>query len=483
MRELSLGRVALIAPLLLSFGVGCAGATENDDEMIVSPLASSVAPAAANPPGGGGGTTDPCIYVPGPPGFGPGPGDADPYFGCLGTASYGATNLDYQIRGLAIQSDDKIIAVGSVFSQMSNNNDVWVARFTAAGKLDTTFGNGGFYTKNFTAPFGGGESAEAAVVQPDGHIVIAGGFQNENAIDKAGFLIRLDANGVPDPGFGTGGSVLLTGKTTWVRAIALQPNDQLAIAGENCPGNATTCVATMGRFDGISGAPDLVFAPGTGGIASTMFGASPAAHANALAVANLDDVVIAGDTHPNASGTDIGVMKFNGNIVDTSFGTNGVKTYDSLSNETAYGIAVGPGGGWVVAESSPFSASFVVRRLNYNGVQNTTYGTNGRAFASFAGTGAASYAIMYASNALTIVAGVANTASGKSRMAVARFTGTGALDTAFSDDGQATFSASADTAWATAMARQSNGKLIVAGWSRQAAPGSKKRAALVRVLY
>lgn len=481
----SVSPVAVVVPLLLSLGVGCAGTTEaedGDDEMMVSPLASSVAPAAANPPGGGG-TTDPCIYIPGPnlPGLVPGPGDADPYFGCLGAASYGVANFDYQIRGLAIQSDDKIIAVGSVYSQMSNNNDVWVARFTAGGKLDTTFGNGGMYTKNFTAPFGGGESGEAVVVQPDGHIVIAGGFQNENAFDKAGFLIRLDANGAPDSSFGNNGSVLLTGKATWIRAIALQPNDQLAIAGENCPGNAATCVAIMGRFDGVTGAPDPAFASGTGGIASTKLGGLDTAHAYGLA-ANGDDVVIAGDTRTGSPGTDIGVMKFDGNAVDSTFGVSGIAKFNSQTVEAAYGAAAVPAGGWVLAEGSSSSTTFTVRRLNANGTPNLAFGGSGRVSVGFGGTGATSYAVHYAPNGLTVAAGVAYTAGGKARMGVARFTSTGALDTNFSDDGLAMFTARADTAWANAIARQSTGRLIVAGWSRAATAGSNKRAALVRIL-
>lgn len=481
MRAHSLRPAVVVAPFLLSLGIGCAGTTESDDESLVRPLASSVDPAGANPGGGSsGGTTDPCNYIPTPPG--PGPGDADPSFGCLGTASHGTADSDYQIRGLAVQSDDKIIAVGSVSS--GTNSDVWVARFSANGKLDATFATGGMYTKNFTAPLGGMESAEAVTVQPDGHIVVVGGFQTDNGIDKAGFLIRLGANGFPDPGFGVGGTVLLTGKTTWARGIVVQPHDQIAFAGENCPGNGVPCAATMGRFHGITGAPDLVFAPGTGGVVSTRFGGTGSARAYGLTGYQYQDqVVLAGVTQGATPGTDIGAMKFNGNVVATSFGTNGMSTYNTLSWETAYGISAGPTGGYLLAEAAPLSASFAIRKISYDGVQSTSWGTNGRALASFAGTGAASYAALGLPNALVAAAGVATTSGGKSRMAVARFNPQGVLDPSFSGDGQATFTARADNSWGNAIARQSTGKLIVAGWSRDDAAGSKMRAAMVRVLF
>ncbi len=81
----------------------------------------------------------------------------------------------------------------------------------------------------FTAAFD-----EALAVVPTGsRLVIVGRIHTAASGDDAG-VIRLGANGHLDPTFGSGGVVRidLAGSTDVARAVALQPNGRIVIAGE-----------------------------------------------------------------------------------------------------------------------------------------------------------------------------------------------------------------------------------------------------------
>src|SRR6516162_5306557 len=85
---------------------------------------------------------------------------------------------------------------------------VWLAVFSLpnlvmaqAGSLDPTFGTNGIVTTANTV-------ANAAALQSDGKIVVAGSVANPQNFQQGG-LLRYTSSGVLDSGFGTGGKVLM----------------------------------------------------------------------------------------------------------------------------------------------------------------------------------------------------------------------------------------------------------------------------------
>ncbi len=73
-------------------------------------LAGGSVRAAA--PGPNPGPISPCIPMPQPIGHPPPKaGDIDVWFGCLGSSVYSASNIDVQIRALAIQPGDKRVTM------------------------------------------------------------------------------------------------------------------------------------------------------------------------------------------------------------------------------------------------------------------------------------------------------------------------------------------------------------------------------------
>ncbi|HET7591341.1 MAG TPA: delta-60 repeat domain-containing protein [Solirubrobacterales bacterium] len=129
------------------------------------------------------------------------------------------------------------------------------AASAAPGELDPGFGSGGM-VKLLDGSEGEGW-AEGIAVQPDGKIVLAG-YEKGNAV-----VLRLLPNGQPDAGFGSGGKATLDfpGGRSEARAVALQPNGEIVIAGEaEVAGNVDFLIA---RYN-PDGSPDASFGGGDG---------------------------------------------------------------------------------------------------------------------------------------------------------------------------------------------------------------------------
>ncbi|WP_405851292.1 calcium-binding protein [Streptomyces sp. NBC_00090] len=162
-------------------------------------------------------------------------------------------------RSMALQPDGRIVSVGYVGNTAF---DIGVARYLPDGSLDPTFSGDGMVS----ADFGGTEFGNAVAVQPDGKIVAAGS-------GGAGFaLLRYNADGSPDSGFGTVGrtSVGFPGGGGVPYAMALQQGGKIVLAGRaDDPNSAEANDFGLARFHS-NGAVDTGF--GGDGFVVTGFG-------------------------------------------------------------------------------------------------------------------------------------------------------------------------------------------------------------------
>src|SRR5208282_4898056 len=118
---------------------------------------------------------------------------------------------------LLVESDGEIVVAGSLTSKVnaapaSNDVGFGVARYTANGMIDKTFGSGGVAVADFGtgAPLSG---AFAIAVQANGEVVAGGAAaQGELGLsfDSAFGLARFTSAGLLDTSFGTGGLVTTT---------------------------------------------------------------------------------------------------------------------------------------------------------------------------------------------------------------------------------------------------------------------------------
>ncbi len=213
---------------------------------------------------------------------------------------------DGPVRAVAVEPSGTLL-VGGEFNTLNDTPRARLARLRADGTLDTSF----------TPQFNG--NVYALAVQPDGRILVAGAFTTA-ANQSRPYLARLEADGRPDGTFNTGG-----GPDKPVRALALQPDGRILIAGE------FGRVASQPR-GGIArlladGGLDDTFVP--------LSGANGTVHAVGLAA---DGKVLIGGAFTQYDGQDRGrVARLNPDgTLDTVFDVG------TGANDTVYALVVQP---------------------------------------------------------------------------------------------------------------------------------------------
>jgi uncharacterized delta-60 repeat protein len=248
-------------------------------------------------------------------------GHLDPTFGRGGKVLSGLEprRSDYA-NALAFQADSKLLVAGTSFGP--GHEDCAVARFTARGEPDASFGAGG---RALTA-IGYSCVANSVLSQPDGMVVIAGSAAVD---DSAGFaLVRYTADGKLDPSFGAGGKVTTdfeAERSEIAHALALQSDGKLVAAGAiNGIDKYDRTRFALARYT-AAGALDPSFGPG--GKVITDLGSSPRLEehqATAWAVTMQPDgkIVAAG-----SSRGDFALVRYTSSgSLDPSFGSSGKVT-------------------------------------------------------------------------------------------------------------------------------------------------------------
>ena len=415
--------------------------------------------------------------------------DLDTSFNGDGKATAGSFHEEGG-RDVVIQPDGKIIVVGEKPSGYYTHNMAAV-RYNSNGSLDATFGNNGIYV---LPPIVGSEfvfaKAVAVDLQSDGKILLAGTGGTTGSINQIFLIIRLNSNGSLDTTFGSGGRAIkdVGSSNTYGHLSSLvfdSTRDKIYVAGTTqiSPDGALYGYTVM-RFNS-DGSPDLTF-NGTG------TKAFPVADSRAL-LTNLNDIALQPDGKLVATGSaqylipnkpsieSFGTARLNlDGSLDTSFGTNGVvitdftyTEYNTTYYETAAAqtvsilpngtIFVGGRGGSGSGGSSRIF--YYATQLNTNGGLNSSFGTNGKIIAD----GVAMLDSVIAPNGKIIIVGALGT-----DFAVGRLSPNGVLDSTFGTTGFVTTDFGL-TESAFAVALQSDGKIVVAGGSKNpltSGPGS-----------
>lgn len=132
------------------------------------------------------------------------------------------------VRTVLSQPDGKILVVGET---RAHGSDHLIYRFNQNGSDNLSFGTGG----RSVIGTGDEEGNYTALLQPDGKIVIAGSANWVPAVTVQAFeMIRVNTDGSLDGGFGNGGYVRTLQSERQVRfasAVALQPDGKILLGG------------------------------------------------------------------------------------------------------------------------------------------------------------------------------------------------------------------------------------------------------------
>ena len=163
------------------------------------------------------------------------------------------TGTNNSINEIKLQQDGKILISGE-FTTFNGATVNKIVRLNSDGTRDT-----GFTTNIGTGATGGGYPGIYAIaIQPDGKIVIGGGFTTFNGATVKG-IARLNSDGTRDTAFTTNTG---TGINNFLTAIAIQPDGKIVIGGDFTTFNGAT-VNKIVRLNS-DGTRDTAFTTNTG---------------------------------------------------------------------------------------------------------------------------------------------------------------------------------------------------------------------------
>jgi uncharacterized delta-60 repeat protein len=380
-------------------------------------------------------------------------GSVDTTFGTNGRVvlPLGTASNDLGSRGLAVQSDGSAVVCGNV-TTTPGTVALAVARLTAAGASDPTFGVAGSTIVN--RPGSNVDVCSAVSVLSSGAIA-AGGFTLSSPLNGAhAFLAaRLTTVGALDPTFGAGaGMVAIPFGTTDAKANGMVPqaDGKLVLGGFGGGGVAFARQSTDGSLDSSYGAN------ATGTVVTTFANAGAA---TGLALQSSGDVVA------SIQFTTFLVFRYTTlGILDSAFGSAGQATLDvgGQGSSAARSAVTQPDDSIVVAGDAMLAGGtrgMAVARFGASGAVDTTFGTAGSVVLSYAGGDAVAQAAALGGDGTIVLAG-ASFVGGASAFTVARLTSNGGVDPAFGTGGRVTFDSGG---LAEAIAIDALGRIIVGG--------------------
>ncbi len=434
-------------------------------------------------------------------------GEQDDSFGYFGSINTSIGTNGSIPRDILFRNDWKIVLIG--FTTNGANTDFALAQYHPNGTLDTGFGTGGKVTASMTA---GNDYGISGVVQSDGKILVAG---------LPATVARFDGGGTTNyspPGVAT---TETTNRTTTSATIngTVNPSGIISSAyfeygltasyGNTVnvtltPNTGTSNVTASANLTGLEHSTTYHFRL----VANNAGGQSMTSGTTFATVTPAPEIsLFAGPTisSPTLSDGQSAALDYGSTILGTpivkSFTARNTGTGDLLI--TGLTLPAGfelVGGGTLNATVPPsatytFEVAFLANTLhgNFNGIfsllnndsnessydiplqafamgagggsTDPSFGNDGIVATDFAGTNDQAHDVVTQSDGNIVVAGYSRVGS-TDDFAVARYLPTGGLDPSFGTGGKVTTPIGTGTDRAHAVAIQSDGKILAAGYAR-----------------
>jgi uncharacterized delta-60 repeat protein len=370
----------------------------------------------------------------------------------------GATISDFgdgdAYSGVTVQADGRIAAVGSTASEWA-----LVAGYSNRGGILDPWGEGG--SGSTMLNLGDYDGFGDVVQQENGRLVSVG--QTQDGANRQFMVLGLtDNNGYLDSSFNGSGVALtdvVAGQIDVANAIGLVPGGGFLVAGYASNGSNDDFAVTRYSEDGVL---DGDF--GTGGSAIVDLGGYE--RVNDVAVDGDGRILLVGE-----AGGDMAVVRLTPEgDPDSDFAEGGTLVLDRGENDEAVGVVVGSDGAIYVGGSSQAGGvwSMAVARLTATGELDTSFGEEGWGLATAPTADAYANDMVLLPNQTLLLVGSWITED-VTEAAAARIDLSGQHDPLFGEAGfyhQAIGSGGDDTFFAAAL--QPDGKVVAAGWSRNA---------------
>jgi uncharacterized delta-60 repeat protein len=361
---------------------------------------------------------------------------------------------DVRAAATVVQKDGFFYVIGQIGAGVSAAANIFIAKYRADGSLETTFGgqSGAPAGFSFVGTAVDDEIPSAAVIQSDGKILIVGSVFNELAQDKDIIIARFNSNGSLDTTFGVAGKVITPigdeDKALEVKLQQIGTEERIVVTGST--GVAGSEDMILLRYLS-TGALDTTF--GSGGKVQTSFGSGSDVGRD-LVILPGNKIFVVGETASGSSGkSDIALARYNSDgQLDLSFDQDGKKTINvsasTSGSDGALKVRLDSKGKIVIlgyADSASTGVDSALVRLNSDGNLDASFGTAGVLLTSI-GSGASgdnAFAIDISSkdNAIVIAGGIENS-TGNLDSFIAKYQGDqnkASLGPDFNNDGKRDF--------------------------------------------
>jgi uncharacterized delta-60 repeat protein len=410
-------------------------------------------------------------------------GALDPNFGTGGRVivNFDMLDMNAQANALVVRQDEKIAVGGSVIT--TSGSDFGLIVLDKNGNVEQ---EKKLHVGTHAATF---DQINGLAVQPDNKVVAVG--QSADLLGTSSFVVvRYTSDGDPDPTFGpdNNGVVFVDffGATqASALAVAFKRDGRIVVVGQAqdaalLPGNQNRFYAVAvlnqdGSFDNsfAAGAGRAVYSSITpvGGIENI---SSTATAVAIQSIGTADNIVLAGQGEQATDAFRFQIVRItcDGNL-DLTFNNNGVDQviFNVDTNELASGVDIYSDGKIVAIGTSFVTAGneIVVTRRLTNGGPDNTFDTDGEASFVLTNTSLDGKAVSIQNDLKILIAGLhEDTTNDNNEFVLVRFTDAGVLDTTFGGNpgpGFVTtnFGGTPPNNEAKAIALQKDGKIVLAG--------------------
>ena len=356
-----------------------------------------------------------------------------------GGFNIGGVGFDDVVSTLAIQTDGKLLVGGIFYGYNGLSCSNKLVRLNADGIIDNTFNSGGTGFDN---------DVLAIVIQSDNKILVGGFFISYNGLSCSNKLVRLNADGTIDNTFNSGG----TGFNDAISFVTIQSDGKLLVGGGFIRYNGITCSNNLVRLN-ADGTIDNTFNSGGTGFDNN------AGFSNVVSF-----VTIQSDGKLLVGG---GFIRYNGITCSNNLvRLNADGTIDNTFNSGGTGFDNNGGVNFVTIQSDGkllvggnFSTYNTVSktnliRLNSNGTIDNTFNSGGSNFDGLVA------GILIQSDGKLLVNGGFTTYNGISKVGLVRLNADGTIDNTFNSGATGFNNAIIDI---LAIGFQLDGKILVGG--------------------
>jgi len=385
----------------------------------------------------------------------------DNTFGTNGIATLSPGSLHDVVYDVDVQPDQKILFTGVARITSSNGftSDLVIGRLDNDGNPDASFATNGIYN---LASAGGSVFGYDLKIQPDGKIVVCGGY-SVTASDTEFIVVRLNEDGTPDISFGGGdgiSNIQVDSSEDYAYELELLSDGRILLAGtSSVPGFTYSRGIVMQLLP--DGSLDVSF--GANGYTSVQINNTSSENFRCLEVLPSGKFIAAGYSYADFEKLFLAGFNADGTL-DQSFAESGIHIGQSISE--AFDMVVSDNVVFVggrISNSGGFDAG--ISCFTTEGTLNTAFGAGGTVVANY--------------NPLDCILGLHAQSDGKiigvgtsglggfgnRDMFATRYLPSGELDTAFGNGGYTIIPVTNNFEEASAATQQADGKIILAGFA------------------